>query len=1035
MPRKPYSLLSVLPGIFVSAHSFAAQESVKIESSLQGAPIEIQSQDLSVSEQNGVLSVLPDQNVILSQDDANVQQQIKTSAPQESVESSNANKTAEKPSLTARQNPEASPDSSGSRIFAAVRSFKKKARSLSNNVKKLVSPDHAFDRLGRLFDHWAGSGRLLAQNDEGTPALNFGHFQPVLEEAYPGQLPTNIMPETYDLKLNVTPETQQFSGEARVQAVVKKETDKIVLNAADMDISEVRLNDAVVPQNQIHFDQEKQILTIDAGKALPLGPLSLGFRYSAKLNQNLKGLYLSRARHNGKEENYAFSQFEAADARRMFPSWDEPFFKAKFKLTVTAPKDLSIVSNMPDLSRAENGSLQTVSFAESPKMSTYLLALAVARLDSKSKMAGKTLVRVWARPEDMGQVDFALNEAAANLLHLNEYYGVNYPLPKLDLVAVPDFDAGAMENWGAIFFRDAAIFTDARTSLGVKKNVGITVDHEQEHLWFGDLVTMKWWDGLFLNEAFADFRSYKTISERHPDWHIWEDFLGQTRSALAVDSLRNTRPIFSKVSSPQQAVGMFDALTYNKGGAFLRMLENYLGDENFRKGLHDYLTKYQYQNTDKEDLWRELSEASGEDVAAIANDWITIPGYPLVSVSSLSADNRTIGLSQRPFSAHGQAESGDSVWNIPVVLKYKDSSGIHSYRVNLKEKSMTLSLPSRGAVEWVYANQDQTGFYRTALDSKLQGSLENSIQDLTPIERSGFLNDLWAQAKAGDVPLSVFLDALEKLKTDDSRIVLRDITSYLLTINDDLTNPQDRPLMQKWAQGILLPHWQKLGWGSPNDSDDVKYSRAAVLSALGKIAPTPELSAQIQDRLNQYLKDPNTLDPSLVGAVLGLGAEAGDQARFEEYRQKMDAAKTPEERNNFQMAMTDFKQDALAQQLLQMSLTDEIRGQDSWKSVSGLLANNDVQGAAWKFLEGHWTDFLKKAGGLGALRIIGSLSNLWSREWLAEVKAFFAQPEHQLEGADKQISQTLESLEIGVRFKEAQSQALSTWLQSRLKNQ
>ncbi len=1026
MPRKPYSLLSVLPGILISARVFALQESAKMESSLQGSPIEIQSQDLPVAGENGILSALPDQNLILNQDEAGVEQQIKIDAPLESVQHLNAVKVS---------NHVPAPASKLSKISEAVLSFKKKARVLKNNIQNLVSPDRAFGRLERLFDHGTGRGQILAKNEEGISASSLRLSKPALEESYPGQLPTDILPQTYDLKLSVNPETQDFSGEATIQAVVKKETDKIILNAAAMDISEVRLNGAVLPQSQIHFDPEKQILTLDAGKTLPLGPVSLEFRYSAKLNQNLRGLYLSKAKHDGQEENYAFSQFEPADARRMFPSWDEPFFKAKFKLTVTAPKDLSIVSNMPDLSRVENGNLQTVSFAQSPKMSTYLLALAVARLDSKSKMAGKTLIRVWARPEDMNQVDFALNEAVSNLLHLNEYYGVNYPLPKLDLVAVPDFDAGAMENWGSIFFRDAAIFTDARSSLGVKKNVAITVDHEQEHLWFGDLVTMKWWDGLFLNEAFADFRSYKTISELHPDWNIWEDFLESTRSALSVDSLRNTRPIFSKVSSPQQAQAMFDALTYNKGGAFLRMLENYLGDVNFRKGLHNYLTKYQYQNTNKEDLWNELSKASGQDVASIANDWITIPGYPLVSVSSLSPDNRALSLSQRRFSAHGSIESGDSLWNIPVVLKYKDSSGVHSYRVNLKQKKMTVSLPAQGAVEWVYANQDQTGFYRTALDSKFQGALENSISDLTPIERSGFLNDLWAEAKAGDVPLSVFLNALEKLKTDDSRIVLRDIAGYLLAMDDNLTSPQDRPLMQKWAQEILLPHWEKLGWGSPNDSDEIKSSRAAVLSTLGEIAPTPELSAQIQDRLNQYLKDPNTLDPSLVGVVLGLGAKSGNEALFEEYRQRMDAAKTPEERNNFQMAMTDFKQDALAQKLLQMSLTDEIRGQDSWKSVSGLLANKEVQGTAWKFVEGHWADFLKKAGGLGALRIIGSLSNLWSQDWLNQIKTFFADPQHQVEGADKQISQTLEALEIGVHFKETQSQALSAWLNAHVKNQ
>ncbi|MBI4386272.1 MAG: M1 family metallopeptidase [Elusimicrobia bacterium] len=848
----------------------------------------------------------------------------------------------------------------------------------------------------------------------------------------PGRLPQSVRPQKYDLALQVDPDQGTFSAQEAILATAESEVSRIILHATDLKIERASVNGIEVPADRQKTDSPFETLTLELSRAAQPGPLVIELIYSGKLNRQMRGLYLSTAKHEGKEENYAFTQFEPTDARRMFPCFDEPAFKSKFRLVVTAPKKFTILSNMPAEKESIQGDNKTVSFGETPQMSTYLLALAVARLSSKSRKVGKTQVTVWTRPEDIHQADFALNAAQASLSRLNAYFDLPYQLPKLDLVAVPDFAAGAMENWGAIFFRDSAILVDPKlSSARARRRVAGVVAHEIVHQWFGNLVTMEWWNDLWLNEAFATWLGYKIVDDWHPDWLLWQDFEQGKRSALAEDALKNTRPISSGVASVAEIEAQFDALTYLKGGAVLRMLENFLGANVFRRGLRRYTKKYSYQNTRAADLWRELETASNQPVMKIAQDWIGLPGYPWVGIRSVSADNRRLEISQSRFSAHGPVKDSP-LWNLPIVIKYKDPAGTHSYRLNLTQAKTIAVLPGKGKVSWLYPNEGQTGFYRSALDQPLLKTLGREIAELKPLEQAGLLNDLWAEARAGQAELGAFLDTLYELRKSNSRLILEDAASYLTTLNDRLIGSSDRPLLANLTSELLDPHWKKLGWTpKEKESDEVRLSRAAVLWTLGYVAQPPELLKETQARLQHYLQDPESLDPALVSPVLNLGAKTGDIGQFERYRQALNQAKTPEVRDNFLGALAKFTQPDSARNLVQMTLSNDIRGQDIWKPVSSLLGNPAAQGLGWQLVKEHWDPIRQKTGNIGSRRIIEGLSNLWSRDWLDDIRDFFAKPKNQVEAAKRSLDQSLELIELGIRFKEMQTQPLSGWLAAR----
>jgi puromycin-sensitive aminopeptidase len=756
--------------------------------------------------------------------------------------------------------------------------------------------------------------------------------------------------------------------------------------------------------------------------------------FAGSLNRQMKGLYEARAVVDGIEERYAFTQFEPTDARRCFPCFDEPGLKASFRVQVTAPAHLTVLSNMPALSETREGSSKTVRFAETPVMSTYLVAVAVGRLAPKRRTIAGTDVAVWALPTDLALADFALDVTAATLPLLNDYFGLAYPYPKLDLIAVPDFAMGAMENWGAIFFRDSRLLVDpARASTATQRVVANVIVHEIVHQWFGNLVTMQWWDDLWLNEAFATWLACKIVDQWRPEWRSWDEFQLEKHVPLALDALDSTRPIAAGADTPAEIEAMFDPLTYEKGASVLRMFEQFLGDDVFRNGIRAYMKEHQFANTVAADLWRALDAASGRPMGAVALDWLTQAGYPVVHVRAAGPDRRTLQLTQQRWSAHGGRRSAPGHWRIPVVIRYEDSQGVHAHHVLLDQDQASVTLPAQGEVAWVYGNGMESGFYRVTHEPELHAALlASGWTRLDAAERVGLLNHAWAAAESGAAPIDAFMDVLPACRGDGTRVLVEALAGYLDTLAERIVARAERPVFARAARDVVAPTWERLGWtGRATEDDEARLTRAAALWVMAAVAADPAVCREVNQRVDAYLANPSSVEPTLVSNVLRLGARLGGSARFDAYVSSLRGARTPEDRDRYLVALAEFSDRALIERLLAMLCTDDVRGQDAWKPFRSLLGNPEAQDVAWDFVKTRWSDLREKVGSVGASRIIQATRGLWRSTWRDEVAEFFMRPEHRVESAAKALDQTLEFIDVGVAFKAAQAEPLSRWLRLR----
>lgn len=844
-----------------------------------------------------------------------------------------------------------------------------------------------------------------------------------------GRLPETIRPHLYQIKLTVFPEKKQFRGEVIIDTECSETRESIFLHALDIAVEKVETNqNGKWTAATFSSDPASETIRIAPAEAVGPGPVRLILTFSGALNRQLRGLYEAHA--NG--EIYAFTQFEATDARRMFPCFDEPGMKAKFRLTVSIPSHLTALSNMPVVEEKNEGEMKRITFDETPLMSTYLLALAVARLESKEIEVAGTRVAIWTVPGQLGLGEFALKVTSAVLPLLNDYFDLPYPYPKLDLVSVPDFAMGAMENWGAIFFRDSRLLLDeSLASTGTQRGVANVITHEIVHQWFGNLVTMAWWDDLWLNEAFATWLAVKIVDQWRPEWNSWIEFQQEKQIPLGVDALESTRPIRAKVTSAAQIEEMFDALTYEKGAACLRMIEQFLGEEPFRQGIRSYMKKYQFQNTKAEALWAELSVASGQPVSEMAEDWFAQPGFPLVTLQASESNFKELMVEQRRFKAAGQTVPDAARWTVPFALKYEDDAGVHSHRALLKNRNTPVTLPATGSVRWVYGNAGETGFLRTDYNLPLRNALQPIVaQILSPAERIGFLNHLWALGISGDLSISYFMETLCKFKGDSTRVVVEAIVAYLETLSNQLVLPKDRAHFNALVKELLDPIWKTLGWDpAPNEDDEKRLTRAAVLWGLGALAQDEEILSELPRRQTRYWAKAASLDPTLATPLIRLCARVDGGTGFDRYVKKFQTGATPEERDRYLMALADFNKPAFGRKLLEFTLSEGVRSQDVWKPVRYLLFNPAVQEETWNFVKEQWPKLREKGGSVGAQRIIQGTRALWRSQWHDEVRIFFGDPANHVAAAERALVQTLEFIQIGVRFKERQMIPLSRWLQ------
>ncbi len=848
-----------------------------------------------------------------------------------------------------------------------------------------------------------------------------------------GRLPTSVVPERYDLTLTVEPDQGLFSGAVEVQVRVREAVRSVTLHALELEITEAAAEARGVRYAaDVSEDAASETITLALNREMAVGPATLRLAFAGRLNQQMRGLYEAKAG----TERFAFTQFEATDARRAFPCFDEPGFKASFRITAVIPAHLMALSNMEVESESVDAAARrkTVAFAETPPMSTYLAALAVAKLEGETTVIDGTRVAIYTTPGHLALTGFARDIMKACLPRLNDYFGLRYPTSKLDLVGVPDFAMGAMENWGAIFFRENRLLVDlSKASVANLRAVANVITHEVVHQWFGNLVTMWWWDDLWLNESFATWLACKIVDDWKPEWRSWVEFVGEKQIPLGVDALAATRPVSSKVRTAAEVEEMFDALTYEKGASVLRMLEQFVGEDSFRQGIRDYIAAHRYGNAAAADLWEALAKATGQPVPMIAQDWFTKPGFPMVSVRTTGADFRSLQIEQARFQANPEATAvSGTPWAIPLSLAFEDDSGVRRHCVLMTEPRLDVTLPARGHVRWVYANAGEQGYYRTSYDPPLREALARSVSRLLPEERFGLLGNTWALTQKGVLSIGDFMDLIVRVRGDETRIVVEGLAGYLGTLHDRVVAEPDRARFGQFTADLLLPLADSLGWAArPQEGDDPKLVRAAVLWTLGSIVRPASLATDVTGWLERYWADPAALDPTLAPAVVRLGARLGDRNRFDRYVDRYEAAATPEERDRYLVAFGDFADPAITPAILALILSEAVRGQDIWKPVRGLLANPAAQAETWAFVKANWAAIRQKGGTVGAQRIIGGTRTLWRDEWLGDVEAFMTRPENRVPSAERTLAQSLEFIRLGLAFRRLQQAKLSDWLRTK----
>ncbi|CAB4599423.1 unannotated protein [freshwater metagenome] len=857
----------------------------------------------------------------------------------------------------------------------------------------------------------------------------------------PYRLPAGVEPTHYRLTLEPDLDRARFDGLCEIDLDVVTATSTICCNAIDLSFTSASVTTADglrLSAATIELDDETERVSFTFGQEIAPGRVVLAIDFAGTLNDKLRGFYRSTFTDtDGVEQTIATTQFEATDARRAFPCWDEPAHKATYGITLIVDADLFAVSNAAEIGRSphpDRPGKHVVSFADTMKMSTYLVAFIVGPLEATDVVdVDGTPLRVIFPKGKAHLTSYALEVGAFCLRHFTEYYGIPYPGDKLDLVAVPDFAFGAMENLGCVTFREVLLLVDpATTTQAELLNVTDVINHELAHMWFGDLVTMKWWNGIWLNEAFATFAEMLATDAFRPEWERWVTFGLSRSAAFDTDALTNTRPIEYPVISPADAEGMFDILTYEKGAAVVRMLEQFLGEEAFRSGIRLYLQRHAYGTTETTDLWDAIEEATGEPVRRIMDTWIFQGGFPAIS-ADLVNDGSTLRLTQHRFGYAGDLGDGEhtlaadddtSMWAVPLIFSQRSrTDGVITFeRVLLDQQSMDIDLIE--PVEWILVNTEGTGFYRARYSPDLRAALVAHAQnDLSPIERYGLIDDIWAGVLAGDLEAMDFIEAAEAFAHETDLSVWQRIIGGLGAL-DRIVDGDARDALRKRIRSLLAPAVARLGDDpSPTESDRDRALRGVLFEARGTLGNDPDAHARARVLLDSGLIEP---DPALTAAAVNIVAASGTPAEFDEFVARMTSAPTPQEEQRFLGALADFTDPELFRRILEMSITDDIRTQNAPLLLRRALNNRECGELAWFFITSEWDTINERFPSNSISRLLEGIRSLSRPSTAAEVLVFFET--HTVPQGDKIVAQHLERLEVNVALRSRESTRLSARL-------
>ena len=839
------------------------------------------------------------------------------------------------------------------------------------------------------------------------------------------RLPQTVRPEHYSLALTPDLKAATFTGDETIDVTLTEPSKTITLNAAEISFKSVTATAAGATEAAtVSLDAAKEQATFIFPQELPAGRAHLAIAYSGILNDKLRGFYLSKTA----KRNYAVTQLESTDARRAFPSFDEPAFKATYSIALTVDAGDTVISNTNIVSdkpaaAIDGAAKHTITFATTPKMSTYLVAFLVGDFKCVSGISDGTPIRACATPDKVELARFALSSAEFILHYYNAYFGIKYPMPKLDMIALPDFEAGAMENFGAITYRETDLLIDAKTAtLTQKKRVASVVAHEMAHQWFGDMVTMQWWNNTWLNEGFATWMQTKAAAAWHPEWHYSQDDAVTLNRTLDLDSLATTHAIRAEANTPGEINEMFDGISYGKGGAVLAMVENYLGEETFRRGVHNYLAAHMYGNATAEDFWNAQTATSKKPVDAILSSLIAQPGVPLLNFGAVT--NGSIAVAQSRFYLDPRTKAGAAqTWTLPVCLK----TGATASCELVSPTKQQLQVP---ASSFLFADAAGKGYYRSVYPKAVYADIvAHAETSLSPEERISVIGNEWALMRSERATVGDYLNLVAAIHSDPNAIVLSNALGNIAAIESRIAaTDEERAELQAWERKEFSPVYQALGPATADESEDKKQLRALLFGVLGS-AKDPAVVVEARTLAERYIADQTAVEPALAQAALGIAASNGDAALYD----KIEALRASSDKPAVQIEMLhltgDFSDPALVTRTLDAIAAGKIRNQDSASLLAGMLRDRDLQEQTWSYIKDHWEQIHAQFTTSSGAYVVGAAGSFCSVEKHDEVLEFFNT--HKVMATERALKIAGDNINSCIRLRQAQEPNLKTWLTER----
>jgi len=837
------------------------------------------------------------------------------------------------------------------------------------------------------------------------------------------RLPDTAIPEHYTLWFAPDLQTNSFRGTATIDLRLSRPSRTVILHAAELQISEAVFTSGRTAQPAVAaFNAAAETVTLSVPTPLPAGRIRLRLAFTGTLNDQLRGFYLSQA--NGRK--YAVTQFEATDARRAFPCFDEPAFKATFDIAMTVDQKDVGISNGRLLSDTPGpaAGTHTLTFSRTPKMSTYLVAMLVGDFVCRSGGVGDTPIRVCATPDKQALTGFALEAAERSLAFFNDYFGIKYPFGKMDIIGIPDFSAGAMENAGAITFRESVLLADpARASATTLRNIASTMSHEIAHQWFGDLVTMQWWDDIWLNEGFATWAAGKPLQVWKPEWNETLFDVNDTITALATDSLPTTRAIRTHVETPAEINEVFDAIAYQKTAAVLRMVEQYVGEQPFRRAVSEYLRKYAYGNATGEQFWTTVAQLTGKPVDRIMASFVTQRGAPLVRVTtSCTGDATYLRLTQGGFPGVVGAPVSNATWTFPICARAVDGTPMAC--TILSRPTATIRVPGCGATPFV--NAHSAGYFLTEYDQAAAKAFGTAAARLEVTERLGLLGDEWALVRAGRHDVSTYLELAGAFAGDSSASVVGEIAGRLAYAGGYLVTTGEAARFRTWVRTTFEPVLTAMGPGGPSEGDEAQRRRATLMRLVGLTGGSPAVQARARDLAVGYLANPASVPGTMVSTVLQVAAVGGDATLYDQYVARMNQmAANPEEYYRFLNALPFFADQALVDRTIALALAPELRSQDVAGLLGGLLGGK--RAGTWTYMKANWPKFAAKLDPFqGMPGVVGALGGACTPEAAKELPAFFAT--HPVPSAERALQGAVSRIDSCATLAARQSPSMAAWL-------